>query len=80
LIVNLGADLTRRSFAEPLLAPPPPCDWVLEWCTEDPRYGGTGIPDLRPERHWCIPADSAAVFKPAAEGRADQPGRRRRTA
>ena len=33
-------DLSRPSFAEPLLAPPSERDWVVVWSSEDPRYGG----------------------------------------
>ena len=45
LIVNLGRDLTRPSFAEPLLAPPAAdLDWTIRWSSEDPAYGGRGTP------------------------------------
>jgi maltooligosyltrehalose trehalohydrolase len=79
LVVNLGHDLSRDSFAEPLLAPPENCDWTVEWCTEDPRYGGLGVPDLRPENRWCIPADIAVVLRPSRK-EARGAGLRRRTA
>jgi maltooligosyltrehalose trehalohydrolase len=42
LIVNLGAELNRPSFANPLIAPPVATDWRLEWSSEDPKYGGSG--------------------------------------
>jgi maltooligosyltrehalose trehalohydrolase len=64
LIVNLGPDLTRPSFAEPLLAPPLHRSWHLEWSSEDPRYGGCGTPDVRPDRSWHLPAECALVFAP----------------
>jgi maltooligosyltrehalose trehalohydrolase len=64
LIVNLGADLDRASFAEPLLAPPADSDWVLNWSTEDPAYGGGGTPDLFPDGWWHLPAESALVLTP----------------
>jgi maltooligosyltrehalose trehalohydrolase len=47
LIVNLGSDLTRPSFAEPLLAPPAPAfDWAVRWSSEAPAYGGRGTPSI----------------------------------
>jgi maltooligosyltrehalose trehalohydrolase len=44
LVVNLGADLTRASIADPLLAPPEGLRWALAWSSEHPRYGGRGSP------------------------------------
>lgn len=65
LVVNLGADLRRWSIADPLLAPPFGCDWTLEWCSEDPKYGGGGIAHvLPPDGHWWFPADSAVLLAP----------------
>jgi maltooligosyltrehalose trehalohydrolase len=47
LIVNLGRDLTRPSFAEPLVAPPAPdLEWTIQWSSEDPTYGGRGTTEL----------------------------------
>jgi maltooligosyltrehalose trehalohydrolase len=62
LIVNLGSDLNRPSFAEPLLAPPLGCEWTLHWSSEDPRYGGAGTPHLWPDGCWRIPGESAVVL------------------
>ena len=63
LVVNLGRDLARSSIAEPLLAPPPGRDWTLQWCSEDPRYGGGGVPDiLRPDGSWFFPGESAVLI------------------
>ena len=64
LIVNLGADLFRTAFAEPLLAPPPNADWALRWSSEDPSYGGTGTPEVWPDDCWAIPGESALVLAP----------------
>ena len=36
LVVNLGGDLQRPSFAEPLLAPPPDSDWTLQLVERGP--------------------------------------------
>jgi maltooligosyltrehalose trehalohydrolase len=47
LIVNLGHDLTRPSFAEPLMAPPTAAeDWTVRWSSENPAYGGRGTPAI----------------------------------
>jgi maltooligosyltrehalose trehalohydrolase len=80
LIVNLGADLTRPSIAEPLLAPPPERDWTVLWNTEDPRYGGGGMPDLWPNGCWRIPGESAVVLGPGPMRNPPKRAVRRRTA
>jgi maltooligosyltrehalose trehalohydrolase len=64
LVVNLGPDLLRPSYAEPLLAPPPNADWVCRWSSEDPAYGGNGTPDLWPDGCWVIPSETALVLSP----------------
>jgi maltooligosyltrehalose trehalohydrolase len=65
LIVNLGRDLQYNPAPQPLLAPPPDCEWELIWSTEDPKYGGLGTPPPETiEFNWRIPATSALVFKP----------------
>jgi maltooligosyltrehalose trehalohydrolase len=67
VIVNLGSDLHRSSVAEPLLAPPPGGGWTLEWCSEDPAYGGGGVPDVLPASgHWFFPADCAILLTSGA--------------
>jgi len=80
LIVNFGGDLTRPSYAEPLLAPPADRDWVLEWSSEDPRYGGGGTPDLSNPAKWSLPAESAMVLAPAPRRATGAAKVRRRTA
>jgi maltooligosyltrehalose trehalohydrolase len=64
LIVNLGPDISRESFAEPLLAPPKDADWMLRWSSEDAAYGGAGTPDVFPDACWSIPGESALVLRP----------------
>jgi len=64
LVVNLGPDLSRESFAEPLLAPPANADWTLRWSSDDPAYGGTGTADVFPDGCWSIPGESALVLGP----------------
>jgi maltooligosyltrehalose trehalohydrolase len=77
LIVNLGADLRQTSFAEPLLAPPNGCEWDVEWSSEDPRYGGGGVPPLWDESKWRIAGVSATVLAPRTRTRTWTPIRRR---
>jgi maltooligosyltrehalose trehalohydrolase len=62
VLVNFGRDLVRRSFPEPLVAPPRGGRWVLAWSSEDPRYGGTGTPHVEHSAGWQLPADATIVF------------------
>jgi maltooligosyltrehalose trehalohydrolase len=80
LLVNFGSDLTRPSIAEPLLAPPPERDWTVLWSSEDPRYGGGGMPDLWPNGCWRLPGESAVVLGPGPTRKPPKPPVRRRTA
>src|SRR5262249_59435635 len=64
LIVNLGGDLERASFAEPLLAPPSGAEWRVRWSSETAIYGGSGTPDLRPDDRWHIPGEAAPLLPP----------------
>jgi maltooligosyltrehalose trehalohydrolase len=80
LVVNLGGDLNRSSLAEPLLAPPADRDWIVEWSSEDARYGGGGVPDLRFPGKWRFPAESAIVLAPSPRRDMGAPRVRRRTA
>lgn len=62
LIVNLGADLDLSPAPEPLLAEPENCDWKAAWCSEDPKYGGLGVPPVAEEGRWFLPGRSATFF------------------
>jgi maltooligosyltrehalose trehalohydrolase len=76
LIVNLGTDLDRNSFAEPLLAPPSDCAWVVRWSSNDPRYGGGGVPETWSQESCHIAGESAIVLAPGPQ-RHDSSSRRR---
>ena len=67
LIVNLGRDLNRRAFPEPLIAPPRGhATWKILWSSEEPIYGGTGTPDVETRKAgWHIPGHAAVVLAPA---------------
>jgi maltooligosyltrehalose trehalohydrolase len=67
LIVNLGIDLSLTCIAEPLLAPPVGRDWRLLWSSENPKYGGSGVPFPMKEGMWGVPGPSALLL--AAESR-----------
>ncbi len=64
LVVNLesGEDLTPAP--EPLLAPPPDCEWEILWTSESHRYGGLGAVEIDTDDKWILPAESALVFWP----------------
>ncbi len=67
LVVNLGSDLSLRSAPEPLLAPPRSGQrWVPLWSSEDPRYGGDGMPPLDTDEGWRIKGESATLLVPAS--------------
>ncbi len=62
LIVNLGVDLRLDPAPEPLLAPP--CDraWQILWSSEDPAYGGDGIPPLDNNEAWTVRGHAALLL------------------
>jgi maltooligosyltrehalose trehalohydrolase len=65
LLVNLGRPLHLDRAPEPLLAPPLGFRWRLAWTSEDPMYGGTGIPPVEaPERNWYLAGNSAVLLTP----------------
>jgi maltooligosyltrehalose trehalohydrolase len=80
LIINLGRELNRPSFPEPLLAPPLNADWCVAWSSENPLYGGCGTRDLWPDATWSIPPEAAIVCEPGPAGGRPTASVRRRTA
>ena len=66
VLVNMGGDLLLTPLPEPLLAAPENCRWKLIWSSEDPCYGGAGMPALK-EGNWKIPAHSTVVLVPEAD-------------
>jgi maltooligosyltrehalose trehalohydrolase len=64
LLVNFGADLHLNPAPEPLLAPPDGTIWQTLWSSEDPRYGGSGMPLLDSEDNWRIPGHAAVALRP----------------
>ena len=76
LIVNLGLRHRLDASSEPLLAPAVGGAWQTLWSSEDPRYGGSGTPDVEDrEGIWTLLAHAAVVLAPAvAEGTGDGAG------
>lgn len=64
LLVNLGIDLHFDPAPEPLLAPPAESEWTILWSSENPKYGGIGMPPVDTEQNWRIPGHAAVVLKP----------------
>lgn len=79
LVVNLGIDLHLDPAPEPLLGPPAGSEWTILWSSENPKYGGIGMPPLDVEEaptpkaenqqqdtdvNWRIPGHAAVVLKP----------------
>jgi maltooligosyltrehalose trehalohydrolase len=65
LVINLGGDLRLVPAPEPLLAPVEGGSWELQWSSEHPQYGGSGIINPLTEEGWFIPAASATLFRAA---------------
>jgi maltooligosyltrehalose trehalohydrolase len=64
LLVNFGCDLRLASVSQPLIAPPEVAHWATLWSSEDPRYGGSGTPDLDTSQGWRIPGEAAVLLHP----------------
>ena len=62
LVVNLGRDLTPRSLAEPLAAPPHGRRWGEIFSSENPAYGGGGSPIFENSARWRIQGHTAIAL------------------
>ncbi len=75
LLVNFGNDLHYSPAPEPLLAPPEDkewpqgMEWDVQWSSEDPRYGGCGVPQADTVENWKIPGQAAVVLRPVKRTR-----------
>ncbi|HEU4648785.1 MAG TPA: malto-oligosyltrehalose trehalohydrolase [Gemmatimonadales bacterium] len=68
LLVNLGTTLHFSPAPEPLLAPPAGRRWEQHWSSQDPRYGGLGVPPVEgDELNWRLPGESAVLFVPTSD-------------
>ncbi|HET8656301.1 MAG TPA: malto-oligosyltrehalose trehalohydrolase [Longimicrobiaceae bacterium] len=66
LLVNLGAEQRLASAAEPLLAPDRGRHWRVLWHSDDPLYGGPGIPDASETPGLLLTACSAVALAPGS--------------
>ena len=67
VLVNLGDDMVDvETMAEPLVAPPIGTSWKLLFDTEEPRYGGEGMPPRAPNGGLCVPAGATLVLAPSS--------------
>jgi maltooligosyltrehalose trehalohydrolase len=64
LVVNLGTELRLNPSPVPLLGPPANSEWVVQFSTEDGKYGGNGTAPLDTELNWIIPGHAAVLLKP----------------
>ena len=64
LVVNLGRDLFLEPAPEPLIAPPAGASWIVMWASEDPHYGGGGIPTWPAEGSWHLQGETAVLLQP----------------
>ena len=64
VLVNLGRDLPLHRSPEPLLAPPRGKEWRVVLSTEDPEFGGSGLPPLDAYEHLRLHGHSTTVLGP----------------
>jgi maltooligosyltrehalose trehalohydrolase len=64
LVVNLGRDLYLEPAPEPLIAPPAGASWIVMWASEDPHYGGGGLPTWPAEGSWHLQGETAVLLQP----------------
>ncbi len=64
LLLNLGTDLDLCPAPEPLLAPPEGAEWELLWASEEPAYGGHGVPPFAgDEAGWQVAGQAAVALR-----------------
>ena len=66
VIANLAEDLALQVAPEPLLAPPAGMRWRVLWSSEDPAYGGDGVPPVDTDDGLRFPGRAAVVLAPEA--------------
>lgn len=62
LLVNFGIDLELDPAPEPLLASPAGRHWRMIWSSEDPTYGGNGMPSPETDEGWTLLGQAAVVM------------------
>jgi maltooligosyltrehalose trehalohydrolase len=66
LVVNLDPDLNLATLPDPIVAPPGDHEWRTRWCSEDPRYGGSGVAAVEHPMRLIATGRAATVFEPRA--------------
>ena len=66
LVVNLDPDLDLAALPDPLVAPPVGFQWHPCWCSEDARYGGSGVAAAAPPARLIATGHAATIFEPRA--------------
>jgi maltooligosyltrehalose trehalohydrolase len=69
LIVNLGSDVNVATLAQPLVAPPEGLEWSVLWCSEERRYGGSGVAPSAPPNRLVATGYATTVFQPRSIAR-----------
>lgn len=64
LVLNFGERHCLHPASEPLLAPPPGCQWETLWSSDSPRYGGVDDVATATAEQWSLPAESAVALQP----------------
>lgn len=68
VVVNFGLDLHLDPAPEPLLAPPESMRWKIIWSSENPKYGGSGTPQVDTPGNWWMRGHAAVVLGPRKSG------------
>jgi maltooligosyltrehalose trehalohydrolase len=69
LLVNLSRDIHLVPAPEPLLAAPTGCVWDAIWFSDDPHYGGMGMPPWPLTGNWYLQGESAVVLHPVIQAK-----------
>jgi len=66
VVVNLDADVNLAALPDPIVAPPANHEWRVRWCSEDAKYGGSGIVASAPPERLLAGGRATTVFEPRA--------------
>jgi maltooligosyltrehalose trehalohydrolase len=66
VVVNLAPDLNLAALPLPVVAPPAGHQWSAFWCSEDLRYGGSGIAGGAPPAQVMATGHATTVYAPRA--------------
>jgi maltooligosyltrehalose trehalohydrolase len=66
VVVNLDPDVNLAALPDPIVAPPANHEWRVRWCSEDPKYGGSGIVAIAPPERLIAGGRATTVFEPRA--------------